>query len=126
MKFNFNNQGKDFEVEILDQETGTRIIVNGKEFVYEEKVTVEVAAVPQTTMPRRDLNAKEVRAVLAGTITDINVKPGDIIKVGQKLLTLSAMKMENEILSEIEGMVKEVNVVKNQKVKEGDILITLA
>lgn len=126
MKFNFNNQGKDFDVEITDQETGIKITVNGKEFTYDEKAAVEVAAVPQTTMPRRDLNTKEVRAVLAGMITDINVKPGDIVKVGQKLLTLSAMKMENEILAEVEGKVKEVNVTKDQKVKEGDIMITLA
>jgi len=121
MKFNFNNQGKDFEVEILDQETGIRINVNGKEFVYDEKAATEVATVPQTAIPRRDLNAKEVRAALAGTIADINVRSGDIVKAGQKLLTLSAMKMENEILAEVEGKVKEVNVTKDQKVKEGDI-----
>ncbi len=126
MKFNFNNQGKDFEVEIFDQETGIKITVNGKEFAYDEKAAVEVVAVPQATMPRRDLNTKEVRAVLAGTIAEINVKSGDIIRTGQKLLTLSAMKMENEILSEIEGRIKEVTVAKDQKVKEGDILIILA
>jgi glutaconyl-CoA/methylmalonyl-CoA decarboxylase subunit gamma len=125
MKFNFNNQGKDFEVEILDQESGIKITVNGKEFAYDERAAVEIAAVPQTMLPRRDLNSKEVRAVLAGTITDLNVSPGDIVKVGQKLLTLSAMKMENEILAEVEGRVKEVNVAKDQKVKEGDVLITL-
>ena len=126
MKFNFNNQGKDFEVEIFDQETGIKITVNGKEFAYDEKAAVEVAAVPRATMPRRDLNTKEVRAVLAGTIAEINVKSGDIIRTGQKLLTLSAMKMENEILSEVEGRIKEVTVAKDQKVKEGDILVTLA
>jgi len=125
MKFNFDNQGKNYEVDILDQETGIKITVNGKEFVYDEKEAIEVAAVPQTKLPRRDLNSKEVRAVLAGTIAELNVAPGDIVKAGQKLLTLSAMKMENEILSEIEGKIKEVSVVKDQKVKEGDVLVTL-
>ena len=125
MKFNFNNQDKAYEVEILDQETGIKITVNGKEFVYDEKAAADVPAVPQTKLPRRDLNSKEVRAVLAGTIAELNVKPDDIVKVGQKLLTLSAMKMENEILAECEGKIKEVNVAKDQKVKEGDVLITL-
>jgi len=125
MKFNFNNQDKDYEVEILDQETGIKIVVNGKEFVYDEKAAADVVAVPQTKLPRRDLNSKEVRAVLAGTIAELNVKPGDIVKVGQKLLTLSAMKMENEILAECEGKIKEISIVKDQKVKEGEVLITL-
>lgn len=125
MKFQFNNQGKDYQVEIIEEETGIKINVNGKDFSYNEGRNAEVAAVPQTTMPRRDLNAKEVRAVLAGTITELSVKPGDIVKVGQKLLILSAMKMENEILAEAEGKIKEVNVAKDQKVKEGDVLVTL-
>jgi len=125
MKFQFNNQGKDYEVEIIEQETGVKITVNGKEFAYDERAAVEVAAVPQTMMPRRDLNSKEVRAVLAGTITELSVKPGDIVKLGQKLLTLSAMKMENEILAEAEGKIKEVTVTKDQKVREGDVLVTL-
>jgi len=37
MKFNFTNQEKDFEVEILDQGTEIKIIVNGQEFTYGEK-----------------------------------------------------------------------------------------
>jgi len=81
--------------------------------------------VPQTAIPKRELGTKEVRAVLAGTITEINIKPGDIVKAGQKMMTLSAMKMENEILAETEGKVKEVNINKNQRVKEGDILVRL-
>jgi biotin carboxyl carrier protein len=36
------------------------------------------------------------------------------------------MKMENEILSECDGKIKEIKVAKDQKVKEGDILIILA
>ena len=67
-----------------------------------------------------------MRADLAGVISELSVKPGDIVKLGQKLLTLSAMKMENEILAECDGMVKEVRIAKDQKVKEGDILLTLA
>lgn len=124
MKFNFTNQEKDFEVEILDQGTEIKIIVNGQEFTYGEKILVE-ATVPQTAIPKRELGTKEVRAVLAGTITEINIKPGDIVKAGQKMMTLSAMKMENEILAETEGKVKEVNINKNQRVKEGDILVRL-
>jgi biotin carboxyl carrier protein len=126
MKFKFNNQGKDYEVEIAGQVEGVKITVNGKDFLFNDLEVAQVAAVPQTMIPKRDLSSKEVRAVLAGSISELSVKPGDIVKLGQKLLTLSAMKMENEILAECDGMVKEVKIAKDQKVKEGDILITMA
>jgi len=126
MKFNFKNQGKDYNVEIADAGKGMKVIVNGKEFVYGADDGAPVAAVPQAVLPKRDLSSKEVRAVLAGAITEICVACGDVVKTGQKLLTLSAMKMENEILSECDGKIKEIKVTKDQKVKEGDVLIVLA
>jgi pyruvate carboxylase len=114
-------------VEIVGQSKGVKITVNGKDFLFDNPGAPQAAAaVPQTMIPKRDLSSKEVRAVLAGTITELAVKPGDIVKIGQKLFTLSAMKMENEILSECDGMVKEVKTAKDQKVKEGDVLIVLA
>jgi biotin carboxyl carrier protein len=125
MKFTFNSQDKDYEVEITGQVAGVKITVNGKDFLFDNLEAAQVAAVPQTIIPKRDFSSKEVRAVLAGTISELDVKPGDIVKAGQKLLTLSAMKMENEILAEAEGLVKEVKVAKGQKVKEGDVLVTL-
>jgi biotin carboxyl carrier protein len=127
MKIKINSQGRDYEVEIAGQGDKVKITVNGKDFMFDNgEPSAQVAAVPQTIIPKRDLSSKEVRAVLAGTISELSVKPGDIVKLGQKLLTLSAMKMENEILSECDGMVKEVKIAKDQKVKEGDILITMA
>ena len=128
MKFKFNNKGKDYDVEIIDQgEQAMKVVVNGKEFSYGSFDAVQAAAVvPQAILPKRDLSSKEVKAVLAGTISEISVNAGDIVKLGQKLLTLSAMKMENEILSETGGKIKEIKVARDQKVKEGDILIVLA
>jgi biotin carboxyl carrier protein len=126
MKFAFNNQGKDYAVEIAEADGQMKITVNGKEFLFGAADQIPAAAVPQAVLPKRDLSGKVVRAVLAGTISEISVNTGDIVKAGQKLLTLSAMKMENEILAEADGLVKEVKVAKDQKVKESDILITLA
>jgi len=127
MEFNFSNNNKDYRVEIGEQNgKGTRICVNGKEFFYSPQEDGQAAAVPQAAIPKRDLSKKEIAAPLAGTISEVAVKAGDIVKAGQKLLTLSAMKMENEIPSETDGKIKEIKAAPNQKVMEGDILIILA
>ena len=126
MEFSFTSGGKEYQIKIDDRgERGVRVAVNGKEFCFGADDAVETVSVAQAAMPKRLLGAKEVAAPLAGTISEIAISAGDIVSAGQKLLTLSAMKMENEILSEIDGKIKEIKIAQGQKVAEGDILIIL-
>jgi len=62
---------------------------------------------------------------LAGIVSSIAVKIGETVKPGGKVATLIAMKMENEIVSEGYGKIKEIKVKENQFVNNGDILIIL-
>ena len=55
-------------------------------------------------------------APMGGTIIEILVKPGDHVKKGQEVIVYEAMKMQNNIESEIEGIVKKVLV------NEGDVI----
>lgn len=59
-----------------------------------------------------------INAPLPGKIVNIKVKIGDKVKANEILIILEAMKMENEIVAEIDGIVKEI------KVKAGDIVNT--
>ena len=57
---------------------------------------------------------------------DASDKPAkDTVAAGQDLLVIESMKMENEILSEHEGTVKEINVKENQPVSEGQTILTI-
>lgn len=60
---------------------------------------------------------------LPGTVLDVFVKAGDTVKVGQRLLLLEAMKMENNIDADRDGVVKEVKVNKSDAVMEGQVLV---
>jgi biotin carboxyl carrier protein len=64
-----------------------------------------------------------VKSPLPGTVLDIFVKSGDNVKQGQHIVKLEAMKMENNIDADHDGVVKEVRVQKNDIVMEGDVLI---
>lgn len=123
MKFKLKFRKKEYEVEISEIGNQTKIKVGEKEFLFgERKREIELA---QPLLPKRDLSKKEIVSPLAGIVSEIFVKEGDFLKRDQKVLLISAMKMENEIVSEFEGKVKEILVKKNQSVKEGDILIIL-
>ncbi len=57
-----------------------------------------------------------VRAPMSGTIVKVRAKVGQNIKDGQTLLTLEAMKMENEILAPRDCKVTEILVKEGQQV----------
>lgn len=123
MKFKINIKGKEYEVEILELEEGTKIRIDEKEFFFEKRK--KETSLPSVSFKKRNFLEKEIRAPISGTISEVFVKEGDFIKKGEKLLFLSAMKMENEIVSEFEGKIKKVFVKKDQKVKEGEVLVLL-
>lgn len=66
-----------------------------------------------------------IKSPLPGVILDVNVKEGDTVKVGQHLLLLEAMKMENNIDADRDGVVQSIKVRKGDPVLEGDLLITI-
>lgn len=81
-------------------------------------------AVAKTASPA-SVSAGAIKSPLPGVILDLKVKEGDVIKVGQRLLVLEAMKMENNIDSDREGVVQSLKVRKGDSVLEGDVLLTI-
>jgi biotin carboxyl carrier protein len=66
-----------------------------------------------------------VKSPLPGVIKDVKVKVGDMVKRGQTIVILEAMKMENDINSDKEGKVVEIKVNKGDSVLEGADLIII-
>ena len=62
---------------------------------------------------------------LPGKVTDMNVKVGDNITKGQKLLVMEAMKMNHSISSDRDGIVKEIYVNKGDQLETGTSLLLL-
>nr|HML84930.1 acetyl-CoA carboxylase biotin carboxyl carrier protein subunit [Bacteroidales bacterium] len=56
---------------------------------------------------------------------DVYVKEGDTVKIGQRLMMLEAMKMENNIDADKEGKVVSIKKHKGDQVMEGDVLIVI-
>jgi glutaconyl-CoA/methylmalonyl-CoA decarboxylase subunit gamma len=67
-----------------------------------------------------------VRSPMPGRIVKVNVKVGDEVNVGDPLLVVEAMKMENEIKAKSAGKIAEVHVVAGATVEGNGKLLTLA
>ena len=67
----------------------------------------------------------EVRAPMPSRIVRIDVSVGDEVTVGQSLIVLEAMKMENTLKAGQNGIVSQVAVVAGKAVEKGALLIVL-
>ena len=66
-----------------------------------------------------------VTSPLPGVILEVSVKVGDVVKRGQKVMVLEAMKMENVIESTADGTVTAIKVDKGDSVLEGAPLVII-
>jgi len=111
------------------EDTLAEVEVNGTAYKVEmnkptKKQIVTVNRPAQTTVapvirPQQTVGASALRSPLPGVILDIFCKPGDSVKKGQKVMILEAMKMENVVNAEKDGVVKEVKVNRGDSVLEG-------
>jgi len=88
------------------------------------------APAPKKEEPKKEpVQAAEgehaICAPMPGKIVKISVQDGDPVKKGDVLLVLEAMKMQNEITADADGVVKAVNVIPNQNVKMKEPLVIL-
>jgi biotin carboxyl carrier protein len=62
---------------------------------------------------------------MPGRVISIKVKVGDSVKMGSPLIVLEAMKMQNEIVSNIDGFVREIRVSEGDLVESSDVLVVI-
>ena len=83
------------------------------------------AGEPVISRPANASVAGAVKSPLPGVILSIDCKVGDVVKRGQKILVLEAMKMENNINADRDGKIVEIKVNKGDSVLEGADLVVI-
>lgn len=144
-KYKVNVDGKDYEVEVenigsgnLEVKLGTKIsTVNIQELegIARQQTTSKPVyhapsykpTVPEPAPVSKPSSGKgePIKAVMAGTVLSIKKKPGDKVAIGDVVLILEAMKMENEISSPSDGVIGNVLVNPGQAINTGDTLFTV-
>jgi pyruvate carboxylase len=77
--------------------------------------------------PKADpADPKQVGAGMPGMVVAVAVAVGDVVKKGQKLLSLEAMKMESTLYAEQDGQIAQVLVKPGSQIQAGDLLLSYA
>ncbi|MBR5780870.1 MAG: biotin/lipoyl-binding protein [Bacteroidales bacterium] len=140
-KFKFTISGKQYEVEVQSFENDkAQVVVNGTQYevdverekeeakpVIAPRPAAPKAAAPKAAAPAAAGNVDGVKAVapLPGTIMQIFVNVGDQVKRGDKILMYEAMKMENNFLAEVDGVIKDIKVRVGDNVLQGAVLVVI-
>ena len=146
-EFTFKINGAEYKCAVEEIEAGkTNVTVNGKVYTVEtEAPKVEAPApkaapapAPKPAAPKAEAPKAEapkpaapaagglqVKSPLPGSVIKVLVSEGQAVKRGDTLLTLESMKMENAIMAEQDGTVKQIAVTPGQNVMQDDLLIVL-
>jgi len=81
---------------------------------------------PQSWEQTRKTGSLQIQSQMPGKILKVLVKENEEVKEGQSLLIMEAMKMENEIRSEIAGRIKKIGVQAGMSVEAGAFLLEFA
>ena len=142
-EYKYSINGNEYTVAVIDLDGNTAAVeVNGTSYKVdilgeELNITPRPAAKPaapvapapqpQTAAPVAQPapaaqpagNGKPILSPLPGVILDLKVNVGDQVKAGQTVAVLEAMKMENNINAEHDGVVTAIKVNKGDSILEG-------
>ena len=138
-EYKYKINGNLYNVVIGDIEDNiAHVEVNGTHYTVEMEKKPKAATAPKPiarpaakpaaapAAPAKPAAAKSgVKSPLPGVILDIKVKEGDMVKKGQTIIILEAMKMENSINADKDGKITAINVSKGESVLEGTDLVII-
>jgi pyruvate carboxylase subunit B len=116
--------GKSYEVSAHRREGKFELVLGGEN--YDALVMDERAMrIAEATADVATQSGQTITAPMPGVVVGIAVAVGDAVAAGQGVLTLEAMKMENELKSGVTGVVEEIKVEVGQGVAQGEPLIII-
>ena len=130
-KYQINGNRYEVSVETPAADGTIAVTVNGETYSVvrepepvvekKKKVVKPVAAKPSAG---GDEMQDALRSPLPGTVIEILAKSGQQVKEGDTLIVLEAMKMNNNLTAEKDGVVKSILVAEGEAVKENTPLVT--
>ncbi|KAJ4458650.1 putative Pyruvate carboxylase [Paratrimastix pyriformis] len=96
------------------------IALNGKE--HSVKLTVKPKGAASAGVKANPADKSQVASPMAGVVGTVYAQPGQAVKKGEKLLALSAMKMDLQIPSPFDGTVSSINVKAGDTISSGILL----
>ena len=128
-KNNFSSFSMDdimYRCEITQRDQNRIMVkVNGVEYKFSLESIFSYLRQNMLNKGASDVADNNIRSQMPGKIVDIFMSEGDLVNEGEPILSLEAMKMQNEITAPAAGTVQAINVEAGQSVKVGESMVVL-
>lgn len=123
--FRITVDGRGYNVSVEDLDHGTARAEPTQLAAVVPVAPVVHAVVAAPAAPPVAAGANTIIAPLGGVVFSIDVPVGRVVAVGDRVVTIEAMKMKTEVLSKIAGTVVSIAARANESVETGQLLMTL-
>jgi propionyl-CoA carboxylase alpha chain len=120
------NGGMTYPVEILsNRQNEYELLVNGVGYSFSVETPFSLQRRKMLAAQASESSVVQLKAPIPGTVIEVLVQTGDVVKAGDTLLILEAMKMQNAILASAKGIIKMIYVKQGDSINQRDLLIEL-
>jgi len=119
-------KNQSYRAEIVRTDSSSKSVtmkINGRVYTVELKDKFDLLLDEMGMNNASAGKVNNVKAPMPGLIIDLRVKQGDSVKMGDPLLVLEAMKMENVLKSPGDGIVKSIKVKRGDSVEKNQVMI---
>jgi biotin carboxyl carrier protein len=121
-------EGRSYVAQVMKIDRDTKMVtiaINQQEYevAIEEPIDQLLAEMGMKDALSRKVN--DLKAPMPGLVLKVLVEPGQLIKKGDPVLILEAMKMENIFKAAADAVVKEIKVRERTAVEKGEVLVIL-
>jgi len=106
-------------------DNGYKFLIDGIDIEAIIRTQLEEEANEYLKQKGADIHKDVVKAPMPGMILKIKKNEGEEVKLGDPLIVLEAMKMENEIRSPASGIIKEINCKEGQPVEKNQVILKI-
>ncbi len=120
-------QGERYTAEILEKSQNRyHILINGNSYHFSVETPFSFKRKKFLNKLRKGSKLVRLNSPMPGKIVELMVAEGDKVSAGDEMLILEAMKMQNEIRTEITGIVTKIHVKPGVNVMKDEILLEVS
>jgi acetyl/propionyl-CoA carboxylase alpha subunit len=122
----FDWKDKRYHCELVSRDQNKAIIkVNGVEYKYSIESIFSYIRRGMINLDGNKIAENNILAPMPGKIVDLFLSEGDLVNKGEPVLALEAMKMQNEISANCNGVIRKIKVQQGQSVMKDELLVEI-
>lgn len=117
---------KKYLAEIIEKtQNKYTVLINGVSYSFTIETPISYKRKKYLDKQKSKNKLEIIQSPMPGKIIDVLIEPGAVVKTGETIIILEAMKMQNEITSTIDGTISKVYAKKDDIVNKDDLLVEI-